>query len=119
MKSLLITLAIITLLSTACKVTGTMAAIQPKAATINLPATGTLRLWNGITHPSFTVTLTNPNATQSCEVYKVKDNGTERWISPSLQAGKSLTITVPANGHLYFKNFNNNVLNIEYKVADQ
>jgi hypothetical protein len=38
--------------------------------------------------------------------------------SPSLQAGKTMTITVPVNGHLFFKNFNPNTLKIDYNVED-
>ena len=95
-----------------------MTVIQPKQGTIELPEKGEFRIWKGIAHPSFTVTLYNPSATQSCEVYTVKRSGKEKWISPSLQAGKTLTITVPANGHLFLKNFNQNILKIEYKVEE-
>jgi hypothetical protein len=101
-----------------CKTTGTMATIQPKTGTIEIPTKGELRIWKDLIHPSFSVTLTNSSATQSCEIYKVKDNGNEKWVSPSLQAGKSLTITVSSNGHLLFKNFNDNILKIEYKVEE-
>jgi hypothetical protein len=99
-----------------CKTTGTMANIQPKNGTIELPTNGEFRIWKGISHPSFTVTLSNPSETQSCEVYRVTNSGSEKWVSPSLQAGKSLTVTVPANGHLFFKNFNPNSLTIKYSV---
>jgi hypothetical protein len=114
------TLALLTIISMAisCKSTGSMAVIQPKQGTIELPEKGEFRIWKDIAHPSFTVTLSNPSATQSCEVYTVKSSGSEKWISPSLQAGKTLTITVPANGHLFFKNFNPNILKIDYKVKE-
>jgi len=118
MKKVLFALLTIATITYSCKSTGTMAAIQPKNGIIELPAKGELRIWRNTLHPSFTVTLTNPADTQSCEVYKVTDNGNEKWISPSLIAGKSLIISVPANGHLFFKNFNDNVLTIEYKVED-
>jgi hypothetical protein len=111
------TLAVFTIIIIAisCKSTGTMAVIQPKQGIIELPEKGEFRIWKDIAHPSFSVTLFNPSTTQSCEVYTVKSSGSEKWISPSLQAGKTLTITVPANGHLFFKNFNPNVLKIDYK----
>jgi hypothetical protein len=114
------TLALLTIITIAisCKSTGSMAAIQPKQGAIELPEKGEFRIWKDVSHPSFTVTLSNPSATQSCEVYTVKSSGSEKWISPSLQAGKSLTITVPANGHLFFKNFNPNILKIDYKVEE-
>jgi hypothetical protein len=104
------------IISSGCLSTGSMANIQPKAGTIDLPAKGEFRIWKDITHPGFSVTLKNPSATQSCEVYKVAGSGSEKWISPSLMAGKSLTISVPSNGHLFFKNFNDNVLKIDYVI---
>jgi hypothetical protein len=118
MKQFVIGLLAILIFSNSCKTTGTMATIQPKSGIIELPAKGELRIWKDLVHPSFSVTLSNSSATQSCEVYKVKDNGNEKWVSPSLQAGKTLTITVPSNGHLFFKNFNGNILKIEYKVEE-
>ena len=118
MKQLLFALITIATLTYSCKSTGSMSAIQPKSGTIELPAKGELRIWKNTIHPSFTVKLTNAGEKQSCEVYKVTDSGREKWISPSLLAGSSLTITVPANGHLFFKNFNNNVLKIEYSVQE-
>ena len=118
MKQVLFALIVFTSILFSCKSTGSTAAIQPKSGTIELPAKGELRIWNDVTHPSFSVTLTNNSATQSCEVYKVTSSGNEKWVTPSLLAGKSLTITVPANGHLFFKNFNENVLKIEYKVEE-
>ncbi len=118
MKTIILALATAIILMYSCKSTSSMAAIQPKSGTIELPTKGEFRLWKDLAHPSFTVTLTNPSTTQSCELYKVKSNGTEKWINPSLKAGKSLTITVPANGHLFFKNFNPNSLKIEYVIAE-
>jgi hypothetical protein len=118
MKQLLFSLLILTIITYSCKSTGSIAAIQPKSGIIELPSKGEFRIWKDISHPSFTVILTNPAAVQSCEVYTVKFSGSEKWISPSLIAGKSLTVSVPANGHLFFKNFNDNVLRIEYKVEE-
>ena len=114
------TLALLTIITIAisCKSTGSMTAIQPKQGSIELPEKGEFRIWKDIAHPSFTVTLSNPSATQSCEIYTVKSSGREKWINPSLQAGKTLAITVPANGHLFFKNFNPNILKIDYKVEE-
>lgn len=104
--------------SNSCKTAGTMTTIQPKSGTIELPVKGEFRIWKGLIHPSFSVTLTNSSSTQSCEVYKVTENENEKWVSPSLLAGKTLTLTVPSNGHLFFKNFNKNVLKIDYKVKE-
>ncbi len=116
MKIVLFALLTIATITYSCNSIGSIEAIQPKKGTIELPAKGELRIWRNTVHPSFTVTLTNSTETQSCEVYKVTDNGNEKWINPSLMAGKSLTISVPANGHLILKNFNDNVLKIESKV---
>ncbi len=118
MKKSLLRLLVIITIACSCKSTGSMNAIQPKNGTIELPTKGEFRIWKDIVHPSFSVTLSNPSATQSCEVYTVKSSGSEKWISPSLMAGKTLTIIVPANGHLFFKNFNPNILKIDYKVEE-
>jgi hypothetical protein len=116
MKQLVIGFLSVLIIINSCKKTGTMASIQSKTGIIELPANGEIRIWKDLVHPCFSVTLSNNNVIQSCEVYRVKDNGSEKWVSPSLQAGKTLTITVPSNGHLFFKNFNGNILNIEYKI---
>jgi hypothetical protein len=118
MKTILLVLATAIILTYSCKSTSSMAAIQPKSGTIELPSKGEFRIWKDVAHPSFTVTLTNPSATQSCELYKVKSNGKEKWINPSLLAGKNITLTIPANGHLFFKNFNPNTLKIDYVIAE-
>jgi hypothetical protein len=115
MKRLLILFSTI-IIAFSCKSTASMSAIEPKLGSIELPAKGEFRIWKDIVHPSFTVTLTNSNPNQSCEIYTVKSNGTEKWISPSLLANSTLTITVPTDGHLFFKNFNPNILIITYKV---
>ena len=118
MKQLVIGLLAIMTFSNSCKTIGTMASIQPKSGTMELPAKGEFRIWKSTIHASFSVRLTNSSSTQSCEVYKVADSGNEKWIHPSLQAGKTLTVKVPSNGHLFFKNFNDNILKIEYKVEE-
>jgi hypothetical protein len=116
MKKVISILMVASLLAAACKSTGSLDNVKPKEGIISLPANGELRIWNNIEHPSFTVNLTNAAKNQSCEVYKVKSNGKEKWISPSLLANSTMSISVPANGHLYFKNFNPNVLEINYSI---
>ncbi len=118
MKHLTVALFTIITIAISCKSTGSMSSIIPKSGSVELPAKGEFRIWKDIIHPSFTVTLSNPSTTQSCELYTVKASGAEKWISPSLQAGKTLTVTIPANGHLFFKNFNPNILKIDYKVKE-
>jgi hypothetical protein len=110
-------LVIITI-NSSCKTSGTMAAIEPKFGIFELPAKGEFRIWKGVPHPAFSVTLSNSSTTQSCEVYKVTDSGNEKWISPSLLAGKTFTVTIPSNGHLFIKNFNDNILKIDYKIDE-
>lgn len=118
MKRFTVAFFAIIIIAISCKSIGNMSAIQPKQGSIELPEKGEYRIWKDIAHPSFTVTLSNPSATQSCEVYTVKSSGREKWISPSLQAGKTLTVNVPRNGHLFFKNFNPNILKIDYNVEE-
>jgi hypothetical protein len=57
---------------------------------MQLPANEEFHIWKGITHPSFSLTLSNLSASQSRAVYRVSDVGYEIWISPSLQIGKTL-----------------------------
>jgi hypothetical protein len=118
MKRLLFGFLTIISIASSCKSTGSMAAIEPKSGNIELPAKGELRIWKDTQHPGFTVVLTNNAPQQSCEIYTVKSNGVEKWVSPSLLANSTLTVTVPANGHLFFKNFNPNTLTIIYKVEE-
>ena len=119
MKNLSSLLLIMLMLNVSCKTTASLTAIEPKTGTMELPAKGEYRMWRNIEHTGFLVTLTNPSATQSCEVYKVTANGNEKWVSPSLMAGKELTISIPENGHLFLKNFNGNILKIDYRVSDK
>ena len=92
--------------------------IQPKSGTIEIPAKGEFRMWRDVKHGSFTVTLTNSSPNQSVELYKVKSDGNEKWISPSLLANSSQQVTIPADGHLFIKNFNGNTFTITYKIAE-
>ncbi len=102
----------------ACNSSKNLANIQPKSGQLEVPAKGELRVWKDITHPSFEVVLTNDNENQSCEIYYVKSNGTEKWINPSLLAKSSKAVTIPADGHLFIKNFNPNTLTISYKINE-
>ena len=92
--------------------------IKPKTGTIEIPAKGEFRMWKDVKHGSFTVTLTNSSSTQSVELYKVKSDGNEMWISPSLFANSSQQVTIPPHGHLFIKNFNPNTFTITYKIAE-
>ena len=92
--------------------------IQPKTGTIEIPAKGEFRVWKDMKHGSFTVTLTNSSPNQSIELYKVKSDGNEKWVSPSLLAKSSQEVTIPADGHLFIKNFNPNTFIITYKIAE-
>lgn len=92
--------------------------IKPKTGTIEIPAKGEFRMWKDVKHGSFTVTLTNSSSTQSVELYKVKSDGNEKWISPSLLANSSLEVTIPADGHLFLKNFNSDKFAITYKIQE-
>ena len=103
---------------TACNTSQNLASIEPKSGTLQLPAKGELRIWDKAGHGSFLVTLTNPSKTQSCELYTVNSSGKEKWINPSLLAGSKLTVTIPQNGHLFIKNFNDNLLPVTYRVNE-
>jgi hypothetical protein len=118
MKKLILAAVIAAAGFTACNSSRSMATIQPKSGNIELPAKGELRIWKDMQHPSFTVVLTNNAPQQSCEIYTVKNSGAEKWVSPSLLANSSLTVEVPADGHLFFKNFNSNTLTITYKINE-
>jgi hypothetical protein len=117
MKNVFLALFGIVIMFCSCKSNTGLSTVYPKTGVIEIPSKGELRIWNDSSHTSFSVTLTNNSTNQSCEVYKVKD-GKENWISPSLMAGKTMDVSVASNGHLYFKNFNNNVLKINYTIDD-
>jgi hypothetical protein len=101
-----------------CTSSRSLTIIQPKSGNLEIPANEELRVWKEIKHPRFDVVLTNQNANQSCEIYYVKSDGTEKWIKPSLQAKSSQTVTIPTDGHLFVKNFNPNSLTINYKINE-
>jgi hypothetical protein len=90
--------------------------IEPKSGTIEIPAKGEFRIWKGIEHTSFTVKLINSDLKQSVELYTVKSDGAEKWVSPSLLANSSLEVSIPADGHLFIKNFNPNTFKVKYEV---
>ena len=92
--------------------------IEPKTGSIEVAANKEFRMWKDIKHGSFTVMLTNLSHIQSVELYKVKSNGNETWINPSLLANSSLEVVIPADGHLFLKNFNPNTITIIYKIAE-
>ena len=118
MKQFLFATVLFILLSTGCGSSHGITNIIPKNGTIQIPAKGEFRMWRDIKHDSFTVTLTNSSPNQSVELYKVKSDGNEKWISPSLLANSSQEVTIPADGHLFIKNFNDNTFNITYKIAE-
>jgi hypothetical protein len=89
--------------------------ISPKEGTITIPAKGEIRVWENTEHGSFSLHLENNNATKSCEAYTVKNNH-EKWISPSLLAKSTLDFTVPSDGHVLLKNFNDESLTIKYSI---
>ncbi len=101
-----------------CNTTQSLLNIEPKKGTLQLPAKGEFRIWNNKEHAAFSVTLANSSVTQSCELYTVNSSGREKWVSPSLLANSELTITIPQNGHLFVKNFNDNVLPINYSITE-
>ena len=107
-----------TMLISSCNSNKNLVSIQPKTGFLEIPAKGELRMWNHLEHASFTVILTNLSLTQSCELYAVKNNGNEKWVSPSLLANTTLSVSIPANGHLFVKNFNDNVLKINYQIEE-
>lgn len=118
MKQLFALLLICSSIFSSCSPSQDITTILPKSGTIEIPAKGAFRMWKDSKHGSFTVALTNTSPNQSVELYKVKVDGNEKWISPSLLANSSLEVRIPANGHLLIKNFNDNTFMITYKIAD-
>jgi hypothetical protein len=110
----ILTISLVTLFSCSRNIVN----IEPKAGIIEIPAKGEFRIWKGIEHSSFSVKLTNNDPKQSVELYTVKSHDTEKWVSPSLLANSSLTITIPADGHLFIKNFNPNNFKISYNINE-
>jgi hypothetical protein len=118
MKQLFAILLISSTIFSSCSSSQGITNIVPKSGSIEIPAKGEFRMWKDVKHGSFTVTLTNSSPNQSVELYKVKSDGNEKWISPSLLANSSQEITIPADGHLFVKNFNPNTFTITYKIAE-
>ena len=118
MKQLFAILLISSTIFNSCSSSQGIANIQPKVGIIEIPAKGEFRMWKDMKHGSFTVTLTNSSPNQSVELYKVKNDGNEKWISPSLLANSGQEVTIPADGHLFVKNFNGNIFTITYKIAE-
>jgi hypothetical protein len=118
MKHLSCVVLIFTFIFSSCSSFQGITNIQPKSGTIEIPSQGEFRMWKNVTHGSFTVTLTNNSPNQSVELYKIKSNGSEKWISPSLLANSTQQVTIPADGHLFIKNFNPNAFFIHYKILE-
>jgi hypothetical protein len=118
MKQIFNLLLLAACIFTSCSTSNGVANIQPKSGNIEIPAKGEFRMWKDIQHGSFSVVITNSSASQSVELYKVKSSGNEKWISPSLLANSSLNITIPADGHLLIKNFNDNAFIVTYKIEE-
>jgi hypothetical protein len=92
--------------------------IHPRNGVIVIPAAGEIRMWKEVRHGSFNVKLTNSSRNQSVELYRVNSKGLEKWINPSLLANCNQEMTIPANGHLFIKNFNPDAFSIYYQIAD-
>lgn len=118
MKQLFATLLFCSTIFISCSSSHGITNIEPKTGTIEIPANGVFRMWKDTPHGSFTVLLYNSSPSQSVELYKVKSDGNEKWISPSLLANSSQEVTIPADGHLFIKNFNPNQFTITYKIAE-
>jgi hypothetical protein len=118
MKQILLLITILSATIFSCNTTQGIANIEPKKGTMLLPAKGEFRIWDNKKHGSFSVTLTNSSASQSCELYTVNSNGKEKWVNPSLLANSELAITIPADGRLFIKNFNENTLPITYIITE-
>lgn len=89
--------------------------VSPKQGTIVVPAKGEIKMWDNISHESFTLKLENTSTKNSCEAYKVT-NGSEKWISPSLMANKTLKFSIATNGYLLLKNFSDEVITVKYSI---
>ena len=118
MKQLFAMLLISSSIFSSCFSAHDISNVQPKSGTIEIPGKGEFRMWKDVKHGSFTVTLANSSPNQSVELYKVKSDGNEKWISPSLLANSSQEVTIPSDGHLFIKNFNGNTFTITYKIAE-
>ncbi|MBL7838612.1 MAG: hypothetical protein JNJ75_00580 [Cyclobacteriaceae bacterium] len=101
-----------------CSTSNGISNIQPKSGRIEIPANGEVRMWRDVRHSGFILAVTNPSPGQSVELYTVRSDGSEKWVSPSLIANTSLNVTIPADGHLLIKNFNENIFTITYKIIE-
>jgi hypothetical protein len=118
MKHLFSGLLLFSMILTGCSSSHGITNIEPKTGAIEIPANGQFRMWNNSKHGSFTVMLTNSSASQSVELYKVYSDGKEKWITPSLLANTSQEVAIPADGHLFIKNFNANIFTVTYKISE-
>lgn len=114
MKKLLkiTTLIALVLLQVSCKSTQD---ISTKQGIITVPAKGEIRIWDNLEHSPFSLKLDNTSSKNSCEAYKVK-NGSQKWISPSLLANKSLEFSIAANGHLLLQNYSDEIITVKYTI---
>lgn len=90
--------------------------ISPKEGVIKVPAKGEIRVWQNLEHGAFSLHLENQSIKNSCEAYKVSAFGTQKWISPSLLANKTLDFSIPSNGSLLLKNFSDEEITVSYKI---
>ncbi len=118
MRSLFLMLLLCSAIFSNCSSSHGITNIQPKSGTIEISAKGEFKIWKDIKHGSFTAMLSNASPNQSVELYKVNSEGNEKWIRPSLLANRRQEVTIPADGHLFIKNFNANAFTITYKIAD-
>lgn len=118
MKKLFAMFVIASAILIGCSSSQGISNIQPASGAIEIPAKGEYRMWKDVSHGSFTVRLNNSSANQSVELYIVKSNGQEKWVSPSLLANSSQDLTIPADGHLFIKNFNADLFTVTYKIAE-
>ena len=118
MKQLSLMLLLYSTIIFSCSSSNGIANIDPKTGSIEIPPRGEFRMWKDTKHGNFRVMLTNLSANQSVELYKVKSDGNESWISPSLLANSSMNVLIPADGHLFIKNFNPNTFTLTYKITE-
>ena len=110
MKNLILAI-ILVVASISCK---SLPEITPKKGSFEVNSNQNLTLWRE-KHQSFSVNLENTSTKNSCEVYTIK-NGSKKWISPSLQANKSLYFNVPANASVFIENYSTENVKINYSI---
>lgn len=89
--------------------------ISLKTATVVVPAKGELKLFENVTHPSFSLNLKNKNIKNSCEAYTVR-NGNKKWISPSLPVNGELDFSVPKDASVLLENYSDETISITYTI---